>query len=151
MSKLKSITPAARHRGAPFNREINASLARSRAFGSSVRARFWALVAAFKAALADPKSEPRYVPQPSRTFRRIAPGVFGKVKRVNPRVPAKAEIETLIASSDKRFYARLTNGQIVRRRAETVNHSWVFWLPAEVVTLNQAGIAAYPQIAMARG
>lgn len=151
MSKLKSITPAARHRGVPFNREINASLARSRAFGSSVRARFWALVAAFKAALADPKSEPRYVPQPSRAFRRIAPGVFGKVKRVNPRVPAKAEIETLIESSEGRVYARLTNGQIVRRRAKTVTGSYVFWLPASVETLNTAGIANYPQIAMARG
>ena len=151
MPNFKHTTPLRGTFAALFNRDRNANLAGSRAFGSSVRDRFRALVAAFKAALADPTLEPGYVPRPSRTYRRIAPGVFGKVKRVNPRVPAKAEIETLIESSDGRVYARLSNGQIVRRRAKTVAGGYVFWLPAQVETLNKAGIAAYPQIAMARG
>lgn len=35
--------------------------------------------------------------------------------------------------------------------AKTVTGSFVFWLPAQVETLNPATIASFPQIGMSRG
>jgi len=70
----------------------------------------------------------------------------------HPRLlPSEAEVETLVVSSGGRVYARLTNGQIIRRRATTVKGSFVFWLPGQVETLNPATIASFPQIGMSRG
>lgn len=151
MPQLKLIQPPARLRAPSFNRELNRALLISRAFGTSLERRIPRAAALAAKLKADEKyrAKPGEVPAPGKLARIVSPALFGRKRLRRPLRPCKAEVETILTASDKREYARLTNGQIVKAATIVdVNGTGtgvrVIQTPGSQVTLKPADLEQLP-------
>ena len=147
MPNLKKIQPPARFRAELYNREVNAKLRTSRAFGTSLLSRLPVLVAAIRARMANPKSPIAYVPPVPKLAKITAPGVFRRKPKAAQRQPYGAEPEAILSTRGGRKYLRLDNGQIVKARDSIlVPGALIAIIPAGQLTLGPASIKQLPSL-----